>query len=1010
MNKPKSKVEATQANFPVGPKGKNELKKLLFRSSDHPTTITTFQKTHSLHSFLAKAFGTTPIHDCPSMVGKNMKRTTRGMIVTREHEERDGIIPEPLELDSALTFLHHLGVSRYDVHKKVSDELRSQLDNEIERMDLSSDKHQEALRKLLVSTLPFASIPDISPIIITLIKKLGDKTPPAVLKSLAIKDSKSGDLKHGELLQQFNLPLKRLVWEADWISNVDSTSPTSGTLHSESILSDMVKVSVEEYTSDEMLCKAADLAFPGTFSERKFATQQRRAAGGMKRAVGNNTLTTGTLSALTSGMSSKSATNDEGSSMPTPDSDQDSKASSGMALSKLRNVMGKRPKILAAVLNMLIAEHGSSKSGEGTIMGGSSYLACTLAADIIISYGHLPRPYEHVHALASILDKCVRDGQVSDVSLAQIQSSLRVIFSPPKEKDTAAATNVKTTATASMTKETKSKVSSTPLPQKSKTVDKDEEEFERKLLRKVVTNAVKEMKASDPQSLFLNPVTDEIAAGYSRVIKKPMCIRVIESKASNLEYSTMSDYKSDVLLMYNNCITYNIGENGQWFRTEARRQQKVWKAEICKKAEAYLQTEMTKRKKALRKASTSSSVSAANAEVNEKKRKHEVLLAQKKHLSKVVGLPTEKNGNASLGSAKNAMNQADRPEITPLPESRNKRRKKDAEFPSMPALASMLLSDPFVARLLVDKVTRTMRNEITKERKIPVTHGIIPSVLQLLHLSQFSSQLCAIRGKRFGVPSAGLTMSTLDKSEEERDVLSQLPYFALRKFAPLLTKLLLDIDLDRRVSVDGDLYDIAPEVLSQRPAYDGNEFDDSSSCCILRATSQGAMVHLLQPESSTEHALLIQFPRLSAAITKISGDGMLHDKPFYMSLIQVLLRHKSKLPHTVRDMVASNWLDWCKLTSKDGYIASSVHECFLILLDEWASLGNTLLPRETRLSFAENLIKAIMETQPNEVTFAQIWNENESFSKIKIYYERMLQNVPEDRAAKFRIDVGIDSE
>merc|ERR1712154_352855 len=97
------------------------------------------------------------------------------------------------------------------------------------------------------------NIADISPIIITLLKKLGDKTPMAVLKSLALRDSKSGALKHGDLLQQCGLNLKRRVWEADWISNFDTNSPNSGTLHSDCILSDITRPAVEEYEADEKM-------------------------------------------------------------------------------------------------------------------------------------------------------------------------------------------------------------------------------------------------------------------------------------------------------------------------------------------------------------------------------------------------------------------------------------------------------------------------------------------------------------------------------------------------------------------------------------------------------------------------------------------------------------------------------------------------------------------------------------------------------------------------------------
>lgn len=56
-------------------------------------------------------------------------------------------------------------------------------------------------------------------------------------------------------------------------------------------------------------------------------------------------------------------------------------------------------------------------------------------------------------------------------------------------------------------------------------------------------------------------VTDKVARGYSKTIKRPMDFNTIKSKLS--EYETIFGFEKDVKLVVDNCILYN-GENSSY--------------------------------------------------------------------------------------------------------------------------------------------------------------------------------------------------------------------------------------------------------------------------------------------------------------------------------------------------------------------------------------------------------------------------------------------------------------
>ena len=89
-------------------------------------------------------------------------------------------VVESLDTDSVLEFLSHFGVSRLDIHKRVSDALRAQLEDEIRKV-------QETAPLLnLLGTIWYTAtkLPELRPVVWAILKKLGPDTPIEVLREL----------------------------------------------------------------------------------------------------------------------------------------------------------------------------------------------------------------------------------------------------------------------------------------------------------------------------------------------------------------------------------------------------------------------------------------------------------------------------------------------------------------------------------------------------------------------------------------------------------------------------------------------------------------------------------------------------------------------------------------------------------------------------------------------------------------------------------------------------------
>ncbi|KAA3671659.1 uncharacterized protein DEA37_0012759 [Paragonimus westermani] len=74
----------------------------------------------------------------------------------------------------------------------------------------------------------------------------------------------------------------------------------------------------------------------------------------------------------------------------------------------------------------------------------------------------------------------------------------------------------------------------------------------------VLTELHNQLVRRDPRRIFANPVTDDIAAGYSETISHPMDLGTISNRLiSRACYKSVTDYLADVTLMCNNAMVYN---------------------------------------------------------------------------------------------------------------------------------------------------------------------------------------------------------------------------------------------------------------------------------------------------------------------------------------------------------------------------------------------------------------------------------------------------------------------
>jgi hypothetical protein len=344
----------------------------------------------------------------------------------------------------------------------------------------------------------------------------------------------------------------------------------------------------------------------------------------------------------------------------------------------------------------------------------------------------------------------------------------------------------------------------------------------------------------------------------------------------------------------------------------------------------------------------------------------------------------------------------------------------------MPAMAAMLLCDPFVVRIIIDRILREVKRAVLKGNLLPSSHQVIPSLLQLLHLARWSKQICAVRGRKYFVPSAGLEVRDLDEEEEEakkQDPATLASVTCLRKSLPAIAGLLHEAEFDFRcTSIGGDLMQAAQN--AESPPTFKFDFDPSLSSTtnepahVTAALLAGAVVSVCQPGNRTGVALEVTFPKFGATLLHAKA-SFLDDRLFFGCLFRALVRHRTKLSKAARDGIVATWQSWlggsidnnnADTKATTAALTSTAHEHLIKLFNQWSSMGNVLLPRDDLIRFTKTTVE-ILGTTAFVGAFIDL-DDNKSqtgpFQKVREQYLYMLKHLPVAVAKQWLSDLEMD--
>eukprot|EP00903_Cladosiphon_okamuranus_P008965 g8577.t1 len=367
----------------------------------------------------------------------------------------------------------------------------------------------------------------------------------------------------------------------------------------------------------------------------------------------------------------------------------------------LADCTGGRP-ILIGYLCDYIADRYKAESSLS-----QAGLWATLLTDVLVTareraYGNIAdQSVDRLCALASRLDLAVREDVFNDATVRDVQRLFRL------------ATGIG---------EGQQEPTMADRREASK-VEKAKHEDGSTKLQKTLKGAWSSVSKMDKNMWFKEPVTEKIAEGYHKIIKTPMDLGTILKKIKGGAYPSFGDFDRDLKLMWKNCRTYNA--EGTAPHKEALKQEEQWSKMSTKIEDSLRQQEATPTA-----TSNKRKISSAGAGSSQDDARR-----------------TGGGGGGGSGAPLAPMAPA-----TQLDRQGLGRRV---------GLASILLSEPFVAKLMYRHASDKVPEACGERGMLPRDHPVFVPLLQLLDLGDYARPM--FRAGTFGVRSVedGLTRTVL---------------------------------------------------------------------------------------------------------------------------------------------------------------------------------------------------------------------------------------------------------